>query len=109
MRLHRLTAPTLAAILALVGCSDAGPTAPEVDPTFGAAAPRGGRLALYGVGARGEGCTAPPHREFDFWVGRWDVENPSAVQVGTNAILSGLDGCAVLEHWTGAGGGAAAA
>jgi hypothetical protein len=104
MRLLRLTVSTLAAAVLAAGCSDGGSTAPAGDPAFGAVAPRG-QLALYGVGAMGVGCTAPAHREFDFWVGKWDVENPSAARVGTNAILSGLDGCAVLEHWTGAGGG----
>jgi hypothetical protein len=50
------------------------------------------------------GCTAPEHRQFDFWVGEWRVFNPAGRPAGTNRITSVLDGCALLEEWTGAGG-----
>lgn len=47
--------------------------------------------------------SATYHR-LDFWVGEWDVFSDGQL-VGTNAIEKILSGCAVLEHWTGAGGG----
>ena len=50
------------------------------------------------------GCTAPEHRQFDFWVGDWDVTNPAGKAVGRNRIEPILDGCALRETWTGAGG-----
>ena len=32
-------------------------------------------------------CTAPEHRQFDFWVGNWDVFDPkSGKQVGESLI-----------------------
>ena len=51
-------------------------------------------------------CMATPeHRQFDFWVGEWNVYNPQGTQVGTNTIESVAVGCIVMENWTGAGGG----
>ena len=43
-------------------------------------------------------------REFDFWIGTWDVYNPQGRQVGVNEIDRMLKGCLLLENWTGAGG-----
>lgn len=40
----------------------------------------------------------------DFWVGEWDVM-VGGERVGTNRIEKILSGCALLEHWVGAGGG----
>jgi len=49
---------------------------------------------------------APPAeaRQFDFWLGEWDVVDPSGKQVGTNLITSVLDGFGIKERWTGDGG-----
>ncbi|NIV94632.1 tetratricopeptide repeat protein [candidate division KSB1 bacterium] len=47
----------------------------------------------------------PKHREFDFWVGEWDVYNKRGQKVGTNIITKDLNGCLIFEHWTSAGGG----
>ena len=48
-------------------------------------------------------CTAPEHRQFDFWLGEWDVVEGGKV-AGTNAITSTLGGCVLHEHWSGEGG-----
>ncbi len=40
----------------------------------------------------------------DFWLGDWTV-HVGDEHVGTNRIEKVLGGCAVIEHWTGAGGG----
>jgi hypothetical protein len=50
------------------------------------------------------GCTAPEHRQFDFWLGEWEVEQEGAGRAGTNRIESILEGCALQERWTGASG-----
>lgn len=50
-------------------------------------------------------CATPSHRAFDFWVGDWDVTTPDGKPAGTNRIELVLGGCALLEHWEGAGGG----
>ena len=44
-------------------------------------------------------CAAPEHRQFDFWIGMWDVFNPEGRQVGVNTISLELNGCALHEAW----------
>lgn len=50
------------------------------------------------------GCTSPEHRQFDFWIGDWDVTTPAGGVAGRNRIEPILDGCALRETWTGAKG-----
>jgi tetratricopeptide (TPR) repeat protein len=45
------------------------------------------------------------HRQFDFWVGEWNVENPQGQRAGTSSVQLILGDCVVFENWTGAGGG----
>ena len=49
-------------------------------------------------------CESSEHRQFDFWVGHWDVFGPAGRKVGENRIEVIADGCALLEQWTGNGG-----
>ena len=49
-------------------------------------------------------CAAAEHRQFDFWIGRWEVRDPSGKIVGHNRIERAHGGCALIENWTGAGG-----
>lgn len=44
-------------------------------------------------------CAGEEHRQFDFWVGTWDVFNPEGRKVGTNQITLELNGCALHESW----------
>ena len=48
-------------------------------------------------------CTGPEFRQFDFWVGDWNV-TVKEKQAGTNDVVLTLDGCLVQEHWVGKGG-----
>jgi hypothetical protein len=48
-------------------------------------------------------CSSPAHRQFDFWLGTWDVTQAGKV-AGQNKIESVLNGCAVMESWKGTGG-----
>jgi hypothetical protein len=50
-------------------------------------------------------CSAPEHRQFDFWIGDWRVTLPDGKHAGDNRIDKILDGCALHENWTGATGG----
>ncbi len=43
-------------------------------------------------------------RQFDFWLGSWDVFNPQGQQAGTSEILSVSEGCGILEQWKNRGG-----
>jgi hypothetical protein len=49
------------------------------------------------------GCTAPKYREFDFWLGHWEVHAANGRRAGTNRIEKTLDGCALTEQWIGTG------
>jgi len=49
-------------------------------------------------------CSAQRHRDFDFWVGEWNVFGTNGVFFGTNVVTSELRGCLVQEHWTAANG-----
>jgi tetratricopeptide (TPR) repeat protein len=44
-------------------------------------------------------------RQFDFWIGEWDVYNPTGRKDGTSVIQRIANGCGILENWTGAIGG----
>jgi hypothetical protein len=50
-------------------------------------------------------CSAPEYRQFDFWVGNWDVFSPDGKLAGHNRIERIEGGCGLQENWTGAGGG----
>ena len=49
-------------------------------------------------------CDLPEYRQFDFWIGDWDVFTPDGQQVGTNRITLILGTCVLLENWTGKSG-----
>ena len=54
---------------------------------------------------RPQPCAGDPgFSAMDFWVGSWTVWS-GGQQVGTNRIRKVQDGCAIEEHWEGAGGG----
>ena len=44
-------------------------------------------------------CASARYRDFDFWVGGWNVFNAAGAVTATSRITSELDGCAVLEEW----------
>jgi len=45
------------------------------------------------------------NRQFDFWIGEWNVETATGQKAGTSKVERILNGCAVLENWSGAGDG----
>jgi len=44
-------------------------------------------------------------KQFDFWIGSWDVFNPEGGKAGTNMIEKAQRDCLLIEHWIGANGG----
>jgi len=78
---------TLTALLAALSLALAGPTAAQDD------AP-----------ATAPSCNGPEHRQFDFWIGDWDVSS-NGQPAGRNSIQSVHGGCVLLENWQGAGAG----
>ena len=60
---------------------------------------------LAGVQANSQPCLHQEEpRQFDFWVGEWDVFSPQGTQLGENRVESVLEGCALMENWTNVGG-----
>ncbi len=49
-------------------------------------------------------CSAAEHRQFDFWIGRWQVFTPDGKKAGENTIEAIDGGCALIERWRGSGG-----
>jgi hypothetical protein len=49
-------------------------------------------------------CSAPEYRQFDFWVGDWNVYVGDKL-AGTNLVHRILDGCVIMENWSGSLGG----
>ena len=45
-------------------------------------------------------CDAPEHRQFDFWVGEWNVHGANGQLAGTNSITREYGGCVVHEHYS---------
>ncbi len=50
-------------------------------------------------------CKGPQHRELDFWIGEWDVAHRAdGKKAGTSKVEALLDGCVILENWSGVDG-----
>ncbi|MFL5559851.1 MAG: sensor histidine kinase [Gemmatimonadaceae bacterium] len=49
-------------------------------------------------------CARPRFRQFDFWAGDWVVRDSSGNVIGSNHVTRDVGGCALHEHWAGAGG-----
>ena len=48
-------------------------------------------------------CSRPEFRQFDFWIGEWDVFALNGNKAGDSKISLILDSCIILEEWTSAG------
>ncbi len=108
---RRASALILAHVLALTTAAAGGCATASPDPV--AASAQASALTEVGVVDvfNGTGASAPAkpcddaaHREFDFWVGTWEVSRPDGAAAGRNKIERVLDGCALLESWESASG-----
>lgn len=45
-------------------------------------------------------CESTAHRQFDFWIGEWEVRTPDGKLAGRNRIERVQDGCALHESYT---------
>src|SRR5262245_25311370 len=54
--------------------------------------------------AKPAGCRTSEHRQFDFWLGEWDVTDAKGKVAGRNRIVALHDGCVLQEVWSGTGG-----
>lgn len=51
------------------------------------------------AGGASAACDAPGYREFDFWLGEWEVHTPDGKLAGINRIERGYDGCVLHERY----------
>ena len=49
-------------------------------------------------------CCTENHRQFDFWLGEWEVMNSEGNKVGENSISKMEGDCILVEKWQGAQG-----
>lgn len=47
-------------------------------------------------------CSGPAYRQFDFWIGEWEVYGKNGQKAGDSKVSLLLDSCSVLEEWTSA-------
>lgn len=62
------------------------------------------KRAFAGSAPKGPPCSSAAYRQFDFWVGEWEVQTPKGTAAGENKVEKILDGCALRESWTAADG-----
>ncbi len=109
------------AVISTVGCASGPPTDARPAPAAAASAgaPPSGATAAASSGAPPSGATAvpastgstpskpppnpcatdPAFRQFDFWVGNWDVTSPKGKKQGENQISKVEAGCLIVERW----------
>ena len=46
-------------------------------------------------------CVGPQYRQFDFWLGEWDLVGNDGKKSSEDKVVSILGGCAIQENWTG--------
>jgi hypothetical protein len=101
-----LVAP-LVAILAACGDSSRVSAPRTLAPAAAAAdvdAARDPEIPIYSLGTLRRAtpqspCHSGAYRQFDFWLGEWQVRGPAGAVVAGSRIASDLDGCVITERW----------
>ena len=83
MTRHRLVLAAMLSSIVALGTGGAGSARAQTAPA-----------------AKPPPCGAAAHRQFDFWLGQWEVRDPTGKVVGHNRIEAAHGGCALIEHWT---------
>jgi hypothetical protein len=52
------------------------------------------------AGGAAAACEAPESRQFDFWLGEWQVTAANGKHAGTNRIVREYGGCVIHERYT---------
>jgi hypothetical protein len=61
-------------------------------------------LCVVSSAATAGACDASEHRQFDFWLGEWNVRTPDGKLAGVNSIKREYDGCVLHERYSTARG-----
>lgn len=51
-----------------------------------------------------QNCQSEGYKQFDFWLGEWDVYDNNNELAGTNSITKVEGGCLIVENWTATNG-----
>ncbi|MBS1849452.1 MAG: DUF1579 family protein [Acidobacteria bacterium] len=46
-------------------------------------------------------CAEPEQKQFDFWVGEWELTTPGESGGGTNRVRQAFEGCVIEENFSG--------
>ena len=46
-------------------------------------------------------CAGDKYRQFDFWLGEWDLVSPDGKKSADDKVVAVLGGCGVQENWVG--------
>jgi hypothetical protein len=66
---------------------------------FGALMAVGGSLSTQAQNAPPAPCASIEYRQFDFWLGDWEVYGANGKLAGTNRITRAYDGCVLREQY----------
>jgi hypothetical protein len=58
-----------------------------------------GLLSALLAGPAAAACEAAGHRQFDFWLGEWNVHTPDGKLAGVNTISAEYGGCVLHERY----------
>jgi len=61
-------------------------------------------ISLFAQNENQKPCSSPEAKQFDFWVGDWDLtwtDKNGNTQTGTNSITKTLNNCVIEENFTG--------
>jgi hypothetical protein len=56
--------------------------------------------SLASAAAAAAPCDTSEHRQFDFWLGEWNVRTPDGMLAGVNRITSEYGGCVLHERYS---------
>ncbi len=95
----------LALVLTLIGVAAAAIAAQKKPPMKSKSTPSPFPTAAPSSGATpvpmSASCNAPQYRQFDFWLGVWDLVGADGKKTAEDKVVQVLGGCALQETWTG--------
>lgn len=91
---------SLILVASLWGCSSAGP----VGTTGSVSSAAQTATSTAAAPAIAPACQADEHRQFDFWIGEWEVLVAGGKKAGDNRIEVVNNGCALMESYSTATG-----
>jgi hypothetical protein len=103
MRLRFLRILAFAGAAGLAGVAFAAQKAParKASPSPSPAATPSPAVTPSPTPAPSAACVGPQYRQFDFWLGEWDLVGADGKKSAEDKVVSILGGCAIQESWTG--------